>query len=122
MALLALRPWLSGPLALALACAAVAGTAGAQKPGQATAGAPAQQAPPSSPAVGDVAPDFALPGDLPYPELASLSFEARQKLERIRPATLAQAARIPGVSPSDLQNLVMEVRKRRSAEVLAGGV
>jgi tRNA uridine 5-carboxymethylaminomethyl modification enzyme len=57
--------------------------------------------------------DFPLPDVLPYPELASLSFEARQKLDRIRPATLAQAARIPGVSPSDLQNLVMEVRKRR---------
>jgi tRNA uridine 5-carboxymethylaminomethyl modification enzyme len=61
--------------------------------------------------------DFALPGDLPYPELATLSFEARQKLERIRPATLAQAGRIPGVSPSDLQNLVMEVRKRRALPV-----
>jgi len=60
--------------------------------------------------------EFALPADLPYPELASLSFEARQKLERIRPATLAQAGRIPGVSPSDLQNLVMEVRKRRGGE------
>lgn len=57
--------------------------------------------------------DFPLPDVLPYPELESLSFEARQKLDRIRPATLAQAARIPGVSPSDLQNLVMEVRKRR---------
>jgi tRNA uridine 5-carboxymethylaminomethyl modification enzyme len=56
--------------------------------------------------------DFPLPEALAYPELASLSFEARQKLDRIRPATLAQAARIPGVSPSDLQNLVMEVRKR----------
>ena len=58
--------------------------------------------------------DFALPEQLAYAELASLSYEARQKLERIRPATLAQAARIPGVSPSDLQNLVMEVRKRRA--------
>ena len=57
--------------------------------------------------------DFALPADLPYPELVSLSYEARQKLDRIRPATLAQAGRVPGVSPSDLQNLVMEVRKRR---------
>jgi tRNA uridine 5-carboxymethylaminomethyl modification enzyme len=56
--------------------------------------------------------DFALPVALAYPELHSLSFEARQKLDRIRPATLAQAGRIPGVSPSDLQNLVMEVRKR----------
>ncbi|MBD0320211.1 MAG: tRNA uridine-5-carboxymethylaminomethyl(34) synthesis enzyme MnmG [Gemmatimonadetes bacterium] len=56
--------------------------------------------------------DFALPADLPWVELLSLSFEARQKLDRIRPVTLAQASRIPGVSPSDLQNLVMEVRKR----------
>jgi tRNA uridine 5-carboxymethylaminomethyl modification enzyme len=56
--------------------------------------------------------DFPLPADLPWIELHSLSFEARQKLDRIRPATLAQASRIPGVSPSDLQNLVMEVRKR----------
>lgn len=57
--------------------------------------------------------EFPLPDDLPYPALASLSTEARQKLARIRPATLAQAARVPGVNPSDLQNLVMEVRKRR---------
>jgi tRNA uridine 5-carboxymethylaminomethyl modification enzyme len=42
-----------------------------------------------------------------------LSFEARQKLARIRPASLAQASRIPGVSPSDLQNLVLEVEKHR---------
>ncbi|HLL45749.1 MAG TPA: hypothetical protein VK399_03535, partial [Longimicrobiaceae bacterium] len=59
--------------------------------------------------------EFPLPDDLPYPALESLSFEARQKLERIRPATLAQAGRVPGVSPSDLQNLMMEVRKRRTA-------
>jgi tRNA uridine 5-carboxymethylaminomethyl modification enzyme len=54
---------------------------------------------------------FKLPVDLPYLELPSLSLEARQKLARIRPQTLAQAARIPGVAPSDLQNLMMEVRK-----------
>jgi tRNA uridine 5-carboxymethylaminomethyl modification enzyme len=59
--------------------------------------------------------DFALPPELAYDELVSLSYEARQKLGRIRPATLAQAGRVPGVSPSDLQNLVMEVRKRRNA-------
>ena len=64
--------------------------------------------------------DFPLPEVLPYPELASLSYEARQKLDRIRPATLAQAARIPGVSPSDLQNLVMEVRKRRDRAEVTG--
>jgi tRNA uridine 5-carboxymethylaminomethyl modification enzyme len=56
--------------------------------------------------------EFPLPGDLPYPELRSLSTEARQKLDRIRPTTLGQAGRIPGINPTDLQNLVMEVRKR----------
>jgi tRNA uridine 5-carboxymethylaminomethyl modification enzyme len=58
---------------------------------------------------------FPLPVDLPYAALASLAMEARQKLDRVRPTTLAQAARIPGVSASDLQNLVMEVRKRAAA-------
>jgi tRNA uridine 5-carboxymethylaminomethyl modification enzyme len=56
---------------------------------------------------------FQLPKELPYQELASLSTEARQKLERVRPESLAQAGRIPGVTPSDLQNLVLEVVKRR---------
>jgi tRNA uridine 5-carboxymethylaminomethyl modification enzyme len=65
---------------------------------------------------------FPLPADLPYADLASLAMEARQKLARVRPATLAQAARIPGVSPSDLQNLVMEVRKRsRESALTAAG-
>ena len=56
---------------------------------------------------------FALPSDLPYPELKSLATEARQKLDRIRPSSLAQAARIPGVSPSDLHNLVIETARWR---------
>jgi tRNA uridine 5-carboxymethylaminomethyl modification enzyme len=59
--------------------------------------------------------DFPLPADLPFAELRSLSTEARQKLARVRPTTIGQAGRIPGISPSDLQNLVMEVRKRRTA-------
>ena len=56
--------------------------------------------------------DFALGADIAYDAMRSLSFEARQKLGMIRPSTLAQAARIPGISPSDLQNLVLEVTKR----------
>jgi len=56
---------------------------------------------------------FALPGDLPYLDLQSLATEARQKLDRIRPTSLAQAARIPGVSPSDLHNLVVETARWR---------
>jgi len=56
---------------------------------------------------------FALPTDLPYVEFKSLATEARQKLDRVRPTSLAQAARIPGVSPSDLHNLVVETARWR---------
>ncbi|MBI4502463.1 MAG: tRNA uridine-5-carboxymethylaminomethyl(34) synthesis enzyme MnmG, partial [Gemmatimonadetes bacterium] len=56
---------------------------------------------------------FRLPSELSYLSLLTLSTEARQKLDLVRPASLAQAARIPGVSPSDLQNLVVEVVKLR---------
>ena len=59
--------------------------------------------------------DFALDVNADYDGMRSLSFEARQKLAAIRPLTLAQASRIPGVSPSDLQNLVLEVGRRRVA-------
>jgi tRNA uridine 5-carboxymethylaminomethyl modification enzyme len=54
---------------------------------------------------------FALPGNLPYDLMLSLSVEARQKLAARTPATLAQAATIPGVSPADLQNLVLEATR-----------
>jgi tRNA uridine 5-carboxymethylaminomethyl modification enzyme len=56
---------------------------------------------------------FALPPELPYIQFKSLATEARQKLERVRPTSLAQAARIPGVSPSDLHNLVVETMRWR---------
>lgn len=55
-----------------------------------------------------------LPDDAPYLTFQSLSHEARQKLESVRPRTIGQAGRIPGVSPSDLQNLLVEVRKHGS--------
>ena len=57
--------------------------------------------------------DFALDPDLDYQDMRSLSFEARQKLASIKPQSLAQASRIPGVSPSDLQNLIIEIERRR---------
>lgn len=46
-------------------------------------------------------------GHFNYAELHELSTEARQKLERINPETLAQASRIPGVSPSDINVLLV---------------
>jgi len=58
---------------------------------------------------------FILDEELPYKEFVTLSFEAREKLDRIKPMSLAQAGRIPGVSPADLQNLMMEVKKWRGS-------
>jgi tRNA uridine 5-carboxymethylaminomethyl modification enzyme len=46
-------------------------------------------------------------GKFNYAELQSLSTEARQKLTAIDPETLAQASRIPGVSPSDINVLLI---------------
>ncbi|MHB1327408.1 MAG: tRNA uridine-5-carboxymethylaminomethyl(34) synthesis enzyme MnmG, partial [Gemmatimonadales bacterium] len=58
---------------------------------------------------------FELPGDLEYRAFNSVSYEAREKLSDRRPSTLGQASRIPGISPSDLHSVVMEVTKRRRA-------
>ncbi|MDH3732631.1 MAG: tRNA uridine-5-carboxymethylaminomethyl(34) synthesis enzyme MnmG [Gemmatimonadota bacterium] len=55
--------------------------------------------------------DVELPEGIDYGALESLSFEARQKLAAIRPATLGQAGRIPGVSPADLQNLLVALKR-----------
>jgi len=49
---------------------------------------------------------------LDYAAMLTLSIEAREKLARVKPATLAQAGSIPGISPADLQNLVFELHRR----------
>lgn len=59
--------------------------------------------------------EFCIPQDLVYENLVTLSHEAREKLNRVRPATLAQASRVSGVSPADLQNLILEIRKQAGA-------
>jgi tRNA uridine 5-carboxymethylaminomethyl modification enzyme len=41
-----------------------------------------------------------IPGDFSYSDIPGLSTEVRQKLERVRPETLGQAGRIPGVTPA----------------------
>lgn len=51
--------------------------------------------------------DVKLGGRIDYMQVQSLSTEARQKLERIRPETVAQASRIPGISPSDVNILLL---------------
>ena len=55
---------------------------------------------------------LSLPADLDYAAIASLSAEARQKLEAARPATLGAAARISGVTPAALTALLGHVRRR----------
>jgi tRNA uridine 5-carboxymethylaminomethyl modification enzyme len=45
--------------------------------------------------------------DFEYSKLQSLSTEARQKLNKIKPKTIGQASRIPGVSPSDINMLLV---------------
>ncbi len=57
--------------------------------------------------------DFTLEAGLPYESMTSLSMEARQKFAALRPLTVAQASRIPGISPTDLQNLVIEATRLR---------
>lgn len=51
--------------------------------------------------------DIKIRGRFKYSEMLQLSTEARQKLEKIDPETLAQASRIPGVSPSDINVMLV---------------
>ena len=48
-----------------------------------------------------------IPEDIDYTELVSISTEGRQKLNRIKPLNIGQAGRISGVSPSDINILLM---------------
>jgi len=61
--------------------------------------------------------DARLPEDLDYASLAGLSNEIRQKLAAVRPATLGQAARVPGVTPAAVSILLVHLRRhaRRAA-------
>lgn len=48
-----------------------------------------------------------IPNDFDYEKVLSLSIESRQKLQRIKPDTIAEASRIPGVSPADISVLLV---------------
>lgn len=51
--------------------------------------------------------DVRLPKDIVYADIKAISTEGRQKLERHRPATVGEASRIPGISPSDVNILLL---------------
>jgi tRNA uridine 5-carboxymethylaminomethyl modification enzyme len=56
-----------------------------------------------------------LPPELDFSGIAGLSAEVREKLARVRPRTLGQAARIPGVTPAAISLLGVHLRRSRSA-------
>ncbi len=55
-----------------------------------------------------------IPEDINYQDITNLASEARQKLEKIRPKSIGQAARISGVNPSDLSILSVYLKKKYS--------
>lgn len=59
--------------------------------------------------------NWKIPPDFDYSELRTLSNESRQKLEKVRPTTLAQASRIDGVTPAEIALLQIYLKRRGEA-------
>ncbi len=57
----------------------------------------------------------ALPGDIDYALVTGLSNEVRQRLAQVRPSTLGQAARVPGVTPAAISLLLIHIKRGRVA-------
>jgi tRNA uridine 5-carboxymethylaminomethyl modification enzyme len=71
--------------------------------------------------------DLPMPADLDYASFGALSNEVRQKLASVRPATLGQAARVPGVTPAAVSILLVHLRRHprlrldlKTTDVLTG--
>lgn len=58
--------------------------------------------------------------DIPYEQIGTLRLEARQKLDKQKPVSLAAASRIPGVTPADIAVLMvwLEARRRDSSRMV----
>ena len=54
-----------------------------------------------------------IPAGFDYASVRGLLTESRQKLEKIKPLNAAQAVRIPGVTPADIQLLLIHIERRR---------
>jgi tRNA uridine 5-carboxymethylaminomethyl modification enzyme len=62
--------------------------------------------------------DLQLPADLDYRAVRGLSKEVQQKLERVRPGTLGQAARISGVTPAAISLLLVHLKRSQTPQKL----
>ena len=60
--------------------------------------------------------DSPIPGEIAYERIKALSTESRQKLSRVRPVSLGQASRIPGVTPADISVLTVYMEQLRRQE------
>ncbi|WP_027334560.1 tRNA uridine-5-carboxymethylaminomethyl(34) synthesis enzyme MnmG [Mycoplasmopsis felifaucium] len=60
--------------------------------------------------------NYKIPEDINYKEVPNVAIEAKQKLEKIKPATIGQASRISGINPADIQMLMfyLETRKKNN--------
>ena len=54
-----------------------------------------------------------LPADIDYKDITGLRLEAQEKLNKIRPLNIGQASRISGVSPADINVLMIYLMKQR---------
>ena len=61
--------------------------------------------------------DKGIPATFNFSAVPSLSLEARQKFEKIRPLTIGQAARISGVSPADISILLVCLKRAGSVDI-----
>ena len=59
--------------------------------------------------------ELRLPADIDYSQVSGLSNEARQRLGDVRPETLGQAARIPGLTPAAVSLLLVHLKRRERA-------
>lgn len=57
--------------------------------------------------------EYKLPEGIDYLNMDGLALEARQKLDKIRPLTVGQAARISGVNPSDISILILQLKRKQ---------
>ena len=60
--------------------------------------------------------NFLIPEDIDYEKVENLATEAKQKLERIKPASVGQAGRIPGINPADMANIIFFLRHKRKGK------